>query len=43
MIKKQLGDVIKQHVYKLTIDHEHEVIDIYINRQSTPIDNVTSL
>jgi hypothetical protein len=35
--------VIKQHVYKLTLDPEHEIIDIIINGKSTPIDNVTSL
>lgn len=35
--------LIEQHVYKLTLDPEHEVIDILINGKSTPIDNVTSL
>lgn len=36
-------DVVKQHVYKLTLDPEHEVIDVLINGKSTSIDMVTSL
>jgi hypothetical protein len=35
--------VIEQHVYKLTLDPEHEVIDVLINGKSTVIDNVSSL
>ncbi|MGM9925358.1 MAG: peptidylprolyl isomerase [Bacillus sp. (in: firmicutes)] len=34
---------IEQHVYKLTLNPEHEAIDILINGKSTPIDNVTVL
>jgi hypothetical protein len=36
-------DVIEQHVYKLTLDPEHEVIDVLINGKSKPFDNVSSL
>lgn len=36
-------DVMEQHVYKLTLDPEHEVIDVLINGKSTTIDNVSSL
>ncbi|WP_159433120.1 peptidylprolyl isomerase [Bacillus massilinigeriensis] len=36
-------DVTEQHVYKLTLDPEHEVIDVLINGKSTAIDNVSSL
>jgi len=32
----------KQHVYKLTLDPEHEIIDVYLNGKSTAFDNVTS-
>ncbi|USK87468.1 hypothetical protein [Peribacillus asahii] len=39
----QQTDVIKQHVYKLTKDPEHERIDLYINGESTPIDHVTGI
>lgn len=35
--------VIEQLVYKLTLDPEHEVIDVLINGKSTPFDNVTNL
>lgn len=34
---------LKQHVYKLTLDPNHEVIDVYINGKSTSFDNVTGL
>jgi hypothetical protein len=36
-------DVSKTHVYKLTIDPEHEIIEVWINGQLTPFDNVTHL
>ncbi|MEI2364605.1 peptidylprolyl isomerase [Niallia circulans] len=36
-------DVMEQHVYKLTLDPEHEMIDVLINGKSTTIDNVSSL
>ncbi|OZI10846.1 peptidylprolyl isomerase [Bacillaceae bacterium SAS-127] len=36
-------DVIEQHVYKLTLDPEHDVIDVLINGKPTPFDNVSSL
>ncbi|QZY87964.1 hypothetical protein [Exiguobacterium acetylicum] len=32
----------KQHVYKLTLDPEHEIIDVYVNGKSTAFDNVTN-
>lgn len=31
---------IKQYIYELTVEPEHEAIDIYINGELTPIDNV---
>ncbi|MCP3765019.1 peptidylprolyl isomerase [Domibacillus sp. A3M-37] len=34
-------DVSKPHVYKLTVDPEHEVIEVLINGQLTPFDNLT--
>ncbi|USK62487.1 peptidylprolyl isomerase [Peribacillus asahii] len=39
----QQNDVMKQYVYKLTKDPEHERIDLYINGESTPIDHVTGI
>lgn len=36
-------DVIEQHVYKLTLDPEHGVIDVLINGKSKPFDNVSGL
>lgn len=33
----------KQMVFKLTLDPEHEVIDVLINGESTPFDDVTSI
>ena len=36
-------DVIKQRVYKFTLDPEHEVIDVLINGKSKAFDNVSSL
>lgn len=32
----------KQHVYQLTLDPEHEIIDVYVNGKSTAFDNVTN-
>ncbi|WP_215084559.1 hypothetical protein [Exiguobacterium sp. s78] len=32
----------KQHVYKLTLDPEHKIIDVYVNSKSTAFDNVTN-
>ncbi|KQS45035.1 MULTISPECIES: hypothetical protein [unclassified Exiguobacterium] len=32
----------KQHVYKLTLDPEHEIIDVYVNGKSTAFDNITN-
>lgn len=34
---------LKQFVYKLTWDNEHNTIEVLVNGQSTPFDNVTSL
>lgn len=31
----------QQHVYQLTLDPEHEIIDVYVNGKSTAFDNVT--
>ena len=36
-------DVIKQRVYKFTLDPEHEVIDVLIDGKSKAFDNVSSL
>ena len=33
----------KQHVYKLTLDDHHEVIDVFINGKSTAFDRVSTL
>jgi len=32
----------QQHVYKLTLDPEHEIIDVYVNGKSTAFDHVTN-
>lgn len=32
---------MKQHVFKLTLDSKHEIIDIYLNGKSAVFDNVT--
>ena len=34
---------LKQFVYKLTWDKEHNTIEVLVNGQSTPFDSVTSL
>ena len=34
---------LKQYVYKLTLDPEHNTIEVLVNGQSTPFDNVTGL
>ncbi|MGE6369368.1 peptidylprolyl isomerase [Planococcus kocurii] len=34
---------IKQHVYKLTLEPNHEIIDVYINGESTSFDNISGL
>ena len=36
-------DVIKQRVYKFTLDPEHEVIEVLINGKSKAFDNVSGL
>lgn len=33
----------KQHVYKLTLDPENEIIDVYLNGKSTAFANITNL
>ena len=40
-VNKQ-DDAIEQQVYKLTLDPEHEVLDVLINGKSKPFDNVLS-
>lgn len=32
----------QQHVYQLTLDPEHEIIDVYVNGKSTAFDNITN-
>ncbi len=32
----------KQYVYQLTLDPEHEIIDVYVNGKSTAFDNITN-
>lgn len=32
---------MKQHVFKLTLDSKHEIIDVYLNGKSAVFDNVT--
>ena len=34
---------LKQYVYKLTWDKKHNTIEVLVNGQSTPFDNVTGL
>lgn len=42
-VTNKQADVVEQHVYKLTLDPEHEAINVLINGTSTPFDNVSSL
>ncbi|MEY9975101.1 peptidylprolyl isomerase [Lysinibacillus sp. RC79] len=42
-VTNQQDNAIKQHVYKLTLDSNHDTIDIHINGKSTTIDNVTGI
>ncbi|MBU8878836.1 peptidylprolyl isomerase [Bacillus sp. FJAT-29790] len=37
------NDVVKQKTYYLTTDPEHDVIEVLVNGESLPFDNVTSL
>lgn len=37
------NDELKQYVYKLTLDPEHNTIEVLVNGQSTPFDNITGL
>lgn len=37
------SDDVKQHVYKITLDPNQEVIDVLINGKSTPFDKISSL
>ena len=36
-------DVVKQNTYFLTTDPEHDVIDVLVNGELMPFDNVTGL
>ncbi|WP_339164281.1 peptidylprolyl isomerase [Siminovitchia sp. FSL W7-1587] len=36
-------DAVKQHTFYLTTDPEHDVIEVLVNGESIPFDNVTSL
>ena len=36
----QQDDILKQHVYKLTLAPEHDTIGVYINGNHIPFDNV---
>ncbi|MGE7674101.1 peptidylprolyl isomerase [Lysinibacillus sp. NPDC094403] len=42
-VTNQQDNAIKQHVYKLTLDSNHDTIDIQVNGKSTPINNVTGI
>ena len=35
------GDVVKQHTYYFTSDPKHDVLDVTVNGESIPFDNVT--
>lgn len=39
--KQRNDEGIKQYVYKLTLEPEHEIIEAFINGESTPFDQVT--
>ncbi|GAE25384.1 hypothetical protein JCM9140_1375 [Halalkalibacter wakoensis JCM 9140] len=39
----QQNGAVKQHVYKVTLDPEHEEIVVFINEEPISFDNVTSL
>lgn len=42
-VTKEDDDPIVQHVYKLTLEDKHTAIDVLINAESTPFDNVTGI
>lgn len=42
-VTNQQDNAIEQHVYKLTLDPNHDTIDIHINGKSTTIDIVTGI
>lgn len=37
------NDDVQQHVYKITKDRKHKKIEVYVNGQPTPFDNVTGI
>lgn len=37
------NDDIKQYAYKLILDPNHEIINVFINGESTPFDNISTL
>lgn len=42
-VENQQDNAIKLHVYKLTLEPDHDTIDIYINGKSKSFDNVTGI
>ncbi len=39
----EAGDLSKQTIYKLTLDEDHEIIEIFVNGEATPIDVVSGI
>lgn len=39
----EAGDLSEQTIYKLTLDEDHEIIEIFVNGDATPIDVVSGI
>lgn|GEM_PF-686529 len=42
-VAEEGDDVSEQTIYKLTLNEEHEIIEIFVNGKSTPIDVVSGI
>lgn len=40
-VAKEADDFSEQTIYKLTLDEDHEIIEIFVNGEATPIDVVS--
>lgn len=39
----EAGDLTEQTIYKLTLDEDHKIIEIFVNGEATPIDVVLGI
>lgn len=40
-VAKEADDLSEQTIYKMTLDEDHEIIEIFVNGEATPIDVVS--